>query len=323
MAKKADLLAQAKELGLELTEKNTIAQIEEAIATQGKDSTDETTSEEPKLAKAGKRSAKAIAEVEEKAEKEARKESGEEPEAKVKRGPVPVTRPLIERRGKAYRKVAELVDSKKSYSLDEAIELATKTNPAKFDATVEIHTKLGVDPRQADQNIRSTLSLPNGSGKTVRVAVFAPDSEHAAAKEAGADVVGDETILQQLDKEELNFDVLVATPQFMPQLGKYARLLGPRGLMPNPKTGTVAADVAKATSEAKAGKVEYRVDKQAIVHLGIGKVSFGTKKLVENAEAFVESLKSQKPTTIKSTYVKSITITTTQGPAIKVENSIN
>jgi large subunit ribosomal protein L1 len=167
------------------------------------------------------------------------------------------------------------------------------------------------------------LSLPNGSGKTVRVAVFAPDSEHAAAKEAGADVVGDETILQQLDKEELNFDVLVATPQFMPQLGKYARLLGPRGLMPNPKTGTVAADVAKATSEAKAGKVEYRVDKQAIVHLGIGKVSFGTKKLVENAEAFVESLKSQKPTTIKSTYVKSITITTTQGPAIKVENSIN
>lgn len=159
------------------------------------------------------------------------------------------------------------------------MELATKTSTVKFDASVEIHVRLGVDPRQADQNIRATVSLPHGTGKTVRVAVFAPDADHAAAKKAGADVVGDEDFLKQLDKEELSFDVLVATPQYMPRLGKYARLLGPRGLMPNPKSGTVATDVAKAVTEAKAGKVEYRVDKQAVVHLSIGKVSFGAKSL--------------------------------------------
>lgn len=334
MTKKSDLLEEAKTLNLEVTAKNTIAEIEAAIKSASKTpvATDEVAeaeapAKEAKLAKAGKRSEKAIKEVEEKIEKEARKEAGdtsaqsEEAENRTK-GPRPVTRPLIERRGKAYRKVAELVEKEKVYPLAEALELATKTSPSKFDASVEVHVKLGVDPRQADQNVRATVSLPNGTGKTIRVAVFAPEADHAAAKKAGADVIGDETFLAQLDKQEINFDILIATPQYMPRLGKYARLLGPRGLMPNPKSGSVAADVAKATVEAKAGKVEYRVDKQAIVHLSIGKVSFGKVKLAENAKAFFDSLQSQKPTSIKSAYVKSTSISTTQGPGIKVENVI-
>jgi len=330
MAKKADLLAKAKTLGLEVTEKNTIAQIEAAIksAPEAAHTTPEVVEEEPVVAKAGKRSAKALAEAEAKAEKDARKEAGDTTpadgeEAVVKKGPKPVTRPLIERRGKAYRKVAELVNVETYYPLAEALELAAKTSPSKFDASVEIHVRLNVDPRQADQNIRATVSLPNGTGKKISVAVFAPEADHAAAKKAGADVVGDETFLAQLDKGTIDFDTLIATPQFMPRLGKYARLLGPRGLMPNPKAGTVATDVVKAVTEAKAGKVEYRVDKQAIVHLSVGKVSFGATKLAENAQSFFDSLLSQKPNGLKSGYVKTISISTTQGPGIKVENFVN
>ena len=324
MAKKADLLAQAAELKLEVTEKNTIAEIEEAIKNAGVE-----VKEEVKLAKAGKRSEKAIAEVQAKIEKEERKAAHdttpqeEGTEANIKKGPKPITRSRLERRGKNYRKVAELVDKSKIYTLADALELATKTNPSKFDASVEIHVKLGVDPRQADQNIRATVSLPNGTGKTVKVAVFAPEAEHAAAKKAGADVIGDEEFLKELDKENISFDTLITTPQYMPKLGRYARLLGPRGLMPNPKSGTVAIDVAKAVSEAKAGKVEYRVDKQAIVHLSVGKVSFGAVKLEENAQAFFESLKNQKPTSLKGSYVKSTSLATSQGPSVKVENVIN
>lgn len=326
MAKKAELLEEAKKLGLEVTDKNTIAEIEAAL--EAAPAAEETT-EEKATAKAGKRSDKALAEAEAKAEKEARKEAGdttpqsEEAEAHGKKGPKPTVRPRLERRGKAYQAVAKNVEAGKVYPLAEALEIATKTNPAKFDASVEVHVRLGVDPRQADQNIRTTVSLPNGTGKTIRVAVFAPESEHAAAKKAGADVIGDEEFTKQLDKEEMNFDILVATPQYMPKLGKYARLLGPRGLMPNPKSGTVATDVAKAVTEAKAGKVEYRVDKQAIVHLSIGKVSFGATKLAENAKAFFDSLQSQKPASLKGGYVKSTSISTTQGPGIKVENVNN
>lgn len=334
MAKKAELLEKAAELKLEVSEKNTIAEIEAAIAgaSTPAEATVEETAEvkaEKPAAKAGKRSEKAQREVAEKLEKEARKEAGdttpqdEDAEATVKKGPRPVTRPRIERRGKSYRKIAELVEKEKVYSLTDAVDLATKTNPTKFDASVEIHVRLGVDPRQADQNIRATVSLPHGSGKTIRVAVFAPEADHAAAKKAGADVVGDEDFLKQLDKEELNFDTLITAPAYMPKLGKYARLLGPRGLMPNPKSGTVAADVAKAVTEAKAGKVEYRVDKQAIVHVGVGKVSFGADKLAGNIQAFLDSLKSQKPTSIKGAYVKSASISTTMGPGIKVETGIN
>ena len=337
MAKKADLLAEAAKLNLEVTEKNTIAEIEAAIASATPvevtedapvDEATEAPVEEEHLAKAGKRSAKAIAETEAKLEKEARKEAGDTSpldgsEEVVKKGPKPVTRPILARRGKNYCKVAEKVEAGKLYSLEEAIKLAAETSPVKFDASVEAHVRLNVDPRQADQNIRATVSLPHGTGKTIRVAVFAPEADHKAAKEAGADVIGDDTFLAQLDKEIVDFDILVATPQYMPKLGKYARLLGPRGLMPNPKSGTVATDVAKAVSEAKAGKVEYRVDKQAIVHLGFGKVSFGADKLVENATAFFDSLQSQKPSSLKGGYVKSITISTTMGPGVKVENFVS
>lgn len=333
MAKKAELLEQASKLKLDVSEKNTIAEIEAAIAQADAPAVETAEVAEPKekpAAKAGKRSEKAQAEVAEKMEKEARKEAGdttpqsaEAADNRTKKGPKPTVRPLIERRGKSYRKVAENVEKGKVYSLADALEIATKTNPAKFDASVEAHVRLGVDPRQADQNIRATVSLPNGTGKTIRVAVFAPEADHAGAKKAGADVIGDEDFLKQLDKEEVNFDILIATPAYMPKLGKYARLLGPRGLMPNPKSGTVATDVAKAVTEAKAGKVEYRVDKQAIVHLGIGKVSFGATKLEQNAKAFFDSLQAQKPSSIKGAYVKTINISTTQGPGIKVENVVN
>nr|AIA17097.1 ribosomal protein L1 [uncultured bacterium] len=324
MAKKADLLEKAAELKLEVSDKNTIAEIEAAIAAV--DAPVEV--EEKATAKAGKRSEKALAEAEAKAEKEARKESGDtsaqsDEAENRKKGPKPVVRPLIERRGKNYQKVAKQVEANKVYALADALALAAKTNPSKFDASVEVHVRLGVDPRQADQNVRATVSLPNGTGKKIRVAVFAPEGDHAAAKKAGADVVGDESFIKQLEKEDINFDILIATPQYMPKLGKYARLLGPRGLMPNPKSGTVATDVAKAVTESKAGKVEYRVDKQAIVHLSIGKVSFGAAKLLENARAFFDSLQAQKPTSLKGSYVKSTNISTTQGPGIKVENVIS
>ncbi|MBO7131726.1 50S ribosomal protein L1 [Candidatus Saccharibacteria bacterium] len=229
----------------------------------------------------------------------------------------------MERRGKKYQEAAKLVEKGKIYSLKEAVELAIKTNPTKFDASVEIHTRLGVDPRQADQNIRTTIVLPNGNGKTVRVAVFAPADVCKAAKAAGADIAEDEEFLKKLEKGEINFDVLISTPAYMPKLGKFARVLGPKGLMPNPKAGTVTMDVEKAVKESKAGKVEYRVDKQSIVHIGIGKVSFGADKLLENANTFFDSLKAQKPASLKGSYVKSVFITTTMGPSIAIENLYN
>lgn len=320
MAKKAELLEKAAELKLEVTEKNTIAEIEAAIAGAEKHEV-----KEAAPAKAGKRSEKALKEADEKAEKEARKEAGDttaqgDEESHAKKGPAPKVRSTLERRSKNYRKVAEKIEVGKVYNLADALALAVETNPVKFDASVEVHVRLGVDPRQADQNIRATVALPNGTGKKIRVAVFAPEADAAKALKAGADIAGDEEFTKTLEKGELNFDVLIATPAYMPKLGKFARVLGPKGLMPNPKSGTVAADVAKAVTEAKAGKVEYRVDKQATIHLSIGKVSFGAKKLQENAAAFFASLQSQKPSSIKGSYVKSTAITTTMGPGIKVEN---
>ena len=282
------------------------------------------TAEPETFAKSGKKSKKHIEEVKAEEERQARKaeRAAKEGEEKPK-GAKPVTRPRIERRGKKYQEVYKLVEKGKTYSLKDAIALAIKTNPTKFDASVEAHIRLGVDPRQADQNIRATLVLPNGNGKTVRVAVFAPLDVCKAAKAAGADIAEDEEFLKQLDKGEINFDILISTPQYMPKLGKYARLLGPKGLMPNPKAGTVTMDVEKAVKESKAGKVEYRVDKQSIVHIGLGKVSFGEAKLLENANAFFDSLKSQKPASLKGTYVKSVFVTTTMGPSIPVENLYN
>lgn len=286
----------------------------------------ETPAEETeKFAKSGKKSKKHIEEVkaeEERQERKAETKKAEKEAAEKPKGAIPVTRPKIERRSKKYQEAAKLVE-KKQYSLKDALELALKTSPVKFDATVEAHARLGVDPRQADQNIRTTIVLPNGNGKTVRVAVFAPLDECKKAKAAGADIADDEEFLRTLEKGTIDFDVLISTPQYMPKLGKFARLLGPKGLMPNPKAGTVTADIEKAVKEAKAGKVEYRVDKQAIVHIGLGKVSFGADKLLENAEAFFSSLKSQKPASLKGTYVKSVYLTTSMGPSIEIENLYN
>jgi large subunit ribosomal protein L1 len=281
----------------------------------------EQTDNTEQFAKAGKRSKKHVEEVKAEEERQARKaEKAAEPEKKA--GPKPVTRSRLERRGKKYQEAAKKVE-KKAYNLTDAIKLALETSTVKFDATVEMHFRLGVDPRQADQNIRATVTLPAGTGKDVRVAVFAPLDLAKTAKAAGADIAEDEEFTKRLDKEQLDFDVLISTPQYMPKLGKYARLLGPKGLMPNPKAGTVTTDIEKAVKEAKAGKIEYRVDKQAIVHVGLGKVSFGADKIAENINAFIDSLKSQKPASIKGQYVKSVFISTTMGPSIQVENLYN
>jgi ribosomal protein L1 len=273
-------------------------------------------------AKAGKRSAKALkekAQLEKKQTKKAEKATEDlKPEFKV----ITTTRTRLERRAKGYRKSAELIDINKQYELKEALELATKTSHVKFDASVELHVRLNVDPKQADQNLRDTVVMPAGTGKDIKIAVFAEADQVAAAKKAGADIAGSEEFLQQLDKNQLNFDVLISTPQMMPKLGKYARVLGPKGLMPNPKSGTVTGDIQKAVKEAKAGKVEYRVDSAGIVHVAIGKVSFGTDNLIKNATAILSSLKSNKPTGLKSNYVKSVYITTSMGPAIKLVESV-
>lgn len=274
---------------------------------------------EEKVAKAGKRSAKAVKEAEEKIAKEERKASDEKPEKpKQKQNP---PKSQLERKGKNYRKLAEQIEKDKEYSLKEGLDLAVKTNPAKFDATVELHINLGVDPRHADQNIRDIVVLPAGTGKTVRVAVFAEAEAATAAKKAGADIAGEEEITKQLDKGVFNFDVLIAQPQQMAKLGKYARVLGPKGLMPNPKSGTVSNDVAKAVTEAKAGRVEFRVDSTGIVHLGIGKVSFGSDKLLQNAKAVLTSVKAAKPASLKGVYVKALYVTTSMGPSVTIAST--
>lgn len=322
MAKKAELLAEAKKLKLAVTDKNTIAEIEAAIQTAGAEVSVTEPKDEKPTAKAGKRSTKGQVEAEAKAEKiehqqHRAEESAEEP---VKPKQTQRVTSKLDRSSKGYKKSAELIEKGKVYSLSEALDLATKTSHVKFDATVELHVRLGVDPRQADQNLRDTVVLPAGTGKTVRVAVFADGDDVAVAQKAGADIAGSDEFLQQLDKGKIDFDILIATPKLMAKLGKYARVLGPKGLMPNPKSGTVTSDVAKAVTESKAGRVEYRVDSTGIVHVGIGKVSFGAEKLNQNAKVLLASIKSNKPSSIKGSYVQSIFITTSMGPSIKVES---
>lgn len=274
---------------------------------------------EAKLAKAGKRSLKAVKETEEKQAKEAKKAATKTDEPVTKTAPK--TRSKLERSSKKYREVSKLVETDKIYSLAEALELATKTSTTKFDATVELHLNLNVDPKQADQNIRDTVVLPAGTGKTLRISVLAEADEAKKAIAAGADFAGLDELLAKLDKEEIDFDVLISSPLLMAKLGKYARLLGPKGLMPSPKSGTVTTDIVTAVKEAKAGKVEYRVDQAGIVHLGIGKVSFGGAKLLENAEVIMASIRAAKPASVKSGYIKAITVSTTMGPGIRVETT--
>lgn len=290
---------------------------QENVETRDQDRSDQEVAES-KTAKAGKRSSKGLAEAEARAEKIEHQQHRAEEEAvdaEKPKTPVKPTRSRLERRSKGYRGGAELIEKGKVYSLADALELATKTSSVKFDASVELHVNLGVDPRQADQNIRANLVLPQGTGKNVRVAVFADD------KADGADVSGVEAITKDLEKGTINFDILISTPADMPKLGKYARLLGPRGLMPNPKSGTVTQDIAKAVQEAKAGRVEYRVDSTGIVHLSVGKVSFGGTRLLENASAVLTSIKNAKPASVKGNYIKSIHVATTMGPSITVSPS--
>jgi large subunit ribosomal protein L1 len=223
--------------------------------------------------------------------------------------------------GKKYLEAAKLVDRTKAYSVTEAIELAKKTSIAKFDATVEAAFRLGVDPKKADQQIRGAVVLPNGTGKTQRVLVFAKGEKAKEAEAAGADYVGDSDYINKIQQGWFEFDVIVATPDMMGEVGKLGRVLGPKGLMPNPKTGTVTFDVTKAVNEIKAGKVEYRVDKAGNIHVPIGKVSFEDNKLVENLQTVFETLMKVKPAAAKGTYMKNVSVTTTMGPGVKVDPS--
>lgn len=223
--------------------------------------------------------------------------------------------------GKRYQEVTKLVEKDKLYDLEEAVALVKQTAKAKFDETIEVHLNLGVDSRHADQQVRNTVVLPNGTGKTVRVAVFAKGQKVQEALDAGADFAG-EDLVDKVQKEGwLDFDTAIATPDMMGQVGKIGRVLGPRGLMPNPKTGTVTFDVAKAVQEAKSGKVEYRTDKQNIVHVAVGKASFGETELKENIVTLVKAVIKDKPAAAKGKYLKSVSITSTMGPGIKLNSA--
>lgn len=221
--------------------------------------------------------------------------------------------------GKQYKESAKLIDKTKLYEAGEAIDTVLSTAKAKFDETVELHVRLGVDPKQADQQVRGVLVLPNGTGKSVRVLVLAKGEKADQAKEAGADFVGAEELVQKIQSENwFDFDVIITTPDMMGVVGRIGKILGPKGLMPNPKSGTVTMDVVKAIKDTKAGKVEYRLDKTAIIHCPIGKKSFGREKLLENYEALIDAIVKAKPSAAKGQYLKSITLASTMGPGVKV-----
>ena len=221
--------------------------------------------------------------------------------------------------GKKYAESVKSYDRTKAYEAAEAVNLTINTAKAKFDETIELHVRLGVDPRQADQQVRGVLVLPNGTGKTKRVLVIAKGDKADQATAAGAEYVGAEEMVQRIQKDNwFDFDVVITTPDMMGVVGRIGRVLGPKGLMPNPKSGTVTMDVAKAVKEVKAGKVEYRLDKTAIIHCPIGKKSFGTDKIVENFEALMDAIVKAKPAAAKGQYIKSVTLTSTMGPGVKV-----
>ena len=220
--------------------------------------------------------------------------------------------------GKHYVDAAKQVDFSKLYDMNEALELACKTASAKFDETVELHVRLGVDGRHADQQVRGAVVLPNGTGKTVRVCAIAKGAAAAAAEAAGADIVGDDELIARIAGGFMDFDVVVTTPDMMGRVGRLGKVLGPRGLMPNPKAGTVAPDLGKAVTEAKAGKIEYRLDKANIIHCPIGKASFGAEKLEQNFNALMEAVAKAKPAAAKGQYIKSCTVSSTMGPGVKV-----
>ncbi|WP_041139893.1 50S ribosomal protein L1 [Beduini massiliensis] len=226
------------------------------------------------------------------------------------------------KKGKKYVEAKALIEKGKAYSIEEAIELVKKTSTVKFDATVDVAFKLGLDTRHADQQLRGAIVLPNGTGKSKKVLVVAQGAKAEEAKAAGADVVGGNEVLEEIKKGWLDFEVMIATPDMMAELGKLGRILGPKGLMPNPKTGTVTMDVTKAVNEVKAGKVTYRTDKQGNVHVTIGKASFDAEKLVQNYMAIYDVLVKAKPASAKGVYMKNIAVSSTMGPSIKVATAI-
>ena len=227
------------------------------------------------------------------------------------------------KRSKKYQEASKLIEKSKVYEIDEALELINKLPKAKFDESIELHVKLGVDSKQADQQVRGTVVLPNGTGKTKKVLVLAKGDKATAAEEAGADYVGEEDMIAKIVSEGwLDFDAIVATPDMMPVLGRAAKILGPKGLMPNPKAGTVTVDTAKAVKDIKAGKVEYRLDKNNIIHASIGKVSFGEAKIKENLMTLLEAIIKAKPAAAKGQYIKSISVSTTMGPGLSVNTAV-
>ena len=223
------------------------------------------------------------------------------------------------KQGKRYAEAAKLVDSTKLYEAKEALEVIEKMPKAKFDETVELHVKLGVDSKHADQQVRGTVVLPHGTGKSLKVLVFAKGDKAKEAEAAGADYVGAEELVPKIEKENwFDYDVIVATPDMMGVIGRLGKVLGPKGLMPNPKSGTVTMDVTKAVAEIKSGKVEYRLDKTNIIHLGIGKVSFGPEKLAENYQTVIDAIIKAKPAAAKGQYIRSVALTTTMGPSVYI-----
>lgn len=229
---------------------------------------------------------------------------------------------MATKHGKKFREAAAKVDRAAVYTPLEAVKLVKELASAKFDETVEVHFRLGIDTRKADQNIRGSISLPHGTGKTVRVAVFAEGAQAEQAAEAGADVIGSDELIAQIQKGEINFDAAIATPMMMAKVGRIGKILGPRGLMPNPKLGTVTMDVAKMVSELKAGRVEYRADRYGICHVPLGRVSFDEQKLVENYAALYTEILRVKPSSAKGKYVKSISVSSTMGPGVKVDSAV-
>lgn len=299
--------------------------VEETVvteATEGTEAVEETAEEKPAkkaaTAKAGKRSAKAAKEAEEAEAKEERKaEAAEKADT-----PKPKAKPRVKKYSKNQKAMREAIDFERLYSLDEAVALVQKISTAKFDPTLELHIRLDIDPRQADQTLRASTALPAGSGKTVRVAVLTADDKKAkAAAEAGADVTDSEQLLADISKGTLDFDVLVATPDTMAQLGRHAKTLGPKGLMPSPKSGTVTADPATAVKEIKQGRLEIKNDANGIIHAAVGKLSFKAEDLIANSRAVLQCVQTNRPTGVKGTYVKSITVAATMTPGVKLDTA--
>lgn len=289
---------------------------QQAVADELQLADNKTLEEKAQFAKAGKRSKKTL---EEKAEIIAKKDKLAAKLNEPKTNHKPITRSKLERRSKNYKKVQALIDPQQEYELTEATKLVNKLSTTKFNSSVELHLQLNVDPRQADQNIRDNVVLPAGSGKIVRVALFVPEEEKHNYSASGADIIGDQTIIKAIESAKIDFDILITSPDQMPKLSKYARVLGPKGLMPNPKSGTVTTNLDQAVSQAKAGKIEYRVDAQGNIHVNVGKVSFKSQELASNIQAVLESISQNKPASVKGLYIKSKYLATTMSPALKLK----